>query len=330
MTANLPAYAIVSPVRDEGEWLAQTAQSLVCQHHRPAEWLIVDNGSSDDTPEIARALAASYEWIRVIEVPATQDRARGGPIVRAFNVGLAHLEIDVRFVVKLDGDLFLPAHYFAWVAAVFAREPRAGIVGGRLMIWDGRRWIEDDVGAHTVHGAIKAYELTCLRDIGGLHESMGWDGIDEYAARARGWSVVVLSELQVLHYKQRGSRQRAWRARWEEGLGMAFQGYTPAFALVRSAYRGLVEPPRAASGLLMLAAYGSGLLRRGVGVRDQAAVAELRAEQRQRLRNLLRPIVPGQGPGPAHWTAAAARQAASERPAPGTLDVLPAEQKARP
>jgi hypothetical protein len=308
---GLPGYSIVSPVRDEAQWLAQTGQSLALQHHRPAEWIIVDNGSKDETLTIARELAAAHDWIHVLEVPAPTERARGGPIVRAFHAGLGELTEDVRFVVKLDGDLFVPAHYFAWVAQVFASDSRAGIVGGRLLIWDGSRWIEDEVGAHTVHGAIKSYDLACLREIGGLEESMGWDGIDEYAARARGWRIVVLSELQVLHYKRRGSRQSSSRARWEEGIGMGFQGYTPAFAAVRAAYRGVFEPPRLLSGVLMYAAYAYRTARYGVGVRDAAAVRELRSEQRRRVRGLLRSsmrtMVPAQGLGPAHWTAERAR-----------------------
>ena len=44
---------------------------------------------------------------------------------------------------------------------------------------------------------------------------MGWDGIDEMAARARGWQVVVATELQILHFNVRGSRQKWWLARWE-------------------------------------------------------------------------------------------------------------------
>ena len=47
--------------------------------------------------------------------------------------------------------------------------------------------------------SIKAYRRACLDEIGGLQASMGWDGIDEYSARARGWTSHPLTELVVLH-----------------------------------------------------------------------------------------------------------------------------------
>jgi hypothetical protein len=136
---------------------------------------------------------------------------------------------------------------------------------------------------------------------------MGWDGIDEFSARARGWSIHVLSELSVLHYKQRGSAQKWWRARWEEGVGNAFMGYRPDFLLLRAGYRGLVETPPVLSGLVLMAGFVCARLTKKPQVPDLAARAELRREQRGRIRALLRG---GRGPalapslsgnGPAFW-----------------------------
>ena len=98
-------------------------------------------------------------------------------------------------VVKLDGDLFLPAHYFEWVAETFARDPRAGIVGGVALIPEDGRWVPERGNVLNVNGVAKAYRVACLEEIGGLRPSMGWDGIDEYGARAHGWHVRVLTEL---------------------------------------------------------------------------------------------------------------------------------------
>ena len=94
-----------------------------------------------------------------------------------------------------------------------------------------------------MNGVAKAYRVACLDEIGGLRPSMGWDGIDEYGARAHGWHVRVLTELTLLHYRPRGSKQKPLKARWEEGRGNAYMGYLPSWLLVRAAYRSLVEKP---------------------------------------------------------------------------------------
>lgn len=305
----LLTYSVVSPVRDEADHLARTAESLLAQTHPFSEWVVVDDGSTDGTRELAQSYAARDGRIRVIESGSSHRRARGAPIVEAFAAGRAALRERPEIVVKLDGDLFLSAHYFEWVARTFLRDPRAGVVGGGVLIHDGRRWVPERASAHNVNGVAKAYRSDCLDEIGGLRPSMGWDGIDEYAARARGWTVHVLSELAILHYRRRGSKQSWPRARWEEGRANHYMGYRPEFLLVRVLYRMLVEPPRLLGGLVQGAAYAFAHLTRAPQVDDPLAVRELRAEQRARLRAILagRRFEPGDelpGGGPAFWHAA--------------------------
>ena len=180
--------------------------------------------------------------------------------------------------------------------------------------YDNRRflaWIVRNVAFdrrfNDLTNAFKAYRTACLEDIGGLQSSMGWDGIDEYGARARGWSVHVLSELSVLHFKHRGSAENWWQARWEEGVGNAFMGDRPDFLMLRATYRGVVETPPVLGGLVLLAGFLWARLTRRPQVPDSEARAVLREEQRTRMRALLRgsraPSLtpPLSGGGPAFW-----------------------------
>lgn len=288
--SGLPSYAIVSPVKDEAERLELTLRSVCAQTHRPCRWVIFDDGSSDGTRELAEAWAEREPWITVVSavaIGADGERARGGRVVRAFERGRAFLREPHELVVKLDGDIELPPDYFEQVARAFARDPRAGIVGGRVFV-PGRegRWVPERVGRHTVHGAIKAYRVACLADFGGLRPSMGWDGIDEYGAKARGWKVIPLEDLHVRHHARRGSKQHWWRARVEEGRGARYMGYLPAFVVARSGYRMLVERPPVLGGLALLAGWSAATLGGAPRVDDPLAVAALRGEQRRRLRRL--------------------------------------------
>ena len=304
-------------MRDELEHFARTAESLIAQTHRPVRWIVVDDGSTDGTRELAAGYAAEHDWITVTDSGQAHDRARGGPIVRAFNHGLDLLDVDVDVVVKLDGDLFLPAHYFAWVAQVFADDERAGVVGGTTLIFDGERWRAEVGKQNAVNGVAKAYRRTCFDEFGGLRASMGWDGIDEFAARARGWRVHVLPELPLLHYRWRGRKQRWWHARWEEGRANHYMGYRWDFTLVRVAYRMLVERPQVIAGLVVLAGFVQARLTRRPQIDDAAARDLLRREQGARLRLLARGRTdlagePPPGRGPA-FTATVVDPPAAER-----------------
>ena len=294
-------------MRDEAEHFARTAESMVSQTHRPQQWIVVDDGSTDGTREIAERYALRHDWIEVIAADGAHERARGAPIVRAFQRGCEELREKPDVVVKLDGDLFLPAHYFEWVAQTFARDSRAGIVGGVALIPEEGRWVMERGNLLNVNGVAKAYRVACLEDIGGLRASMGWDGIDEYGARARGWNVRVLTELILLHYRPRGSKQKPLNARWEEGLGNAYMGYLPSWLLLRAAYRGLVEKPPIVGGFVLLAGYLWARLRRLPQIDDPEARAELRAEQRARIGRFFRrggtaQLAAPDGGGPAYWS----------------------------
>lgn len=305
---DLPTYTIVMPARDEERFIATTLQSLMDQRHLPTEVIVVDDGSLDSTADIAASFAAAHDYISVLRRPRAGKRARGAPIVQAFNAGLAASTRDTEFVVKLDSDLYLPPHYFEWVAATFAHDDRAGVVGGLSLIDDGARWQLDSVNVNTVPGPTKAYRRTCLSDIGGLQESMGWDGIDEYAARARGWTVRALSELTTLHYAQRGSKQSWRQSRWEEGRANHFMGYRPSFMVVRTAFRMLVERPVFLGGLVLGVSYLWHLLRRADRVPDSLAIRELRNDQARRMRAMIRlgapPPLIHSSRGPAYFLAA--------------------------
>ncbi|MFL5845908.1 MAG: glycosyltransferase family 2 protein [Solirubrobacteraceae bacterium] len=302
--SNAVRYSVISPVRDEAEHFARTAEALIAQSQPPAEWIVVDDGSTDGTYELAAGYAAAHPWIQVVRSDADHERARGAPIVRAFKRGMRELREPYDVVVKLDGDIYLAPQYFAWVCDVFARDERAGIVGGVSFIPgpDGR-WRLDNVNLDSLRGIAKAYRATCLEDIGGLPESMGWDGIDEFAARARDWNVHVLTELPILHYRPRGARQRWWKSRWEEGRANHFMGYRWSFLAVRAAKQALVQYPPLLGGLLLAAGFVSAAITRRPRHPDDAAIALLREDQRRRLGLLAggrttttaRPL-PGGGP----------------------------------
>jgi hypothetical protein len=119
--------------------------------------------------------------------------------------------------------------------------------------------------------------------------------------------VRVLTELIMLHYRPRGSKQKAIKARWEEGLGNAYMGYLPSWLLLRAAYRGLVEKPPIVGGFVLLAGYIWARVRRLPRIDDPDAIAELRSEQRARMTRLFRRggtaqlAAPDEG-GPAYWS----------------------------
>ncbi|MBD3240466.1 MAG: glycosyltransferase, partial [Chitinivibrionales bacterium] len=87
------SYAIISPVKDESRFIARTLETVVAQTHRPALWLIVDDGSSDGTREIVSGYAERFDWIRLMSSNRTGNRQTGSAEIIAFNIGAAQLDL---------------------------------------------------------------------------------------------------------------------------------------------------------------------------------------------------------------------------------------------
>jgi len=71
-TGDLPRYSIVIPIHNEAECLAEEVGGLISELEARGvdyELLLAENGSSDDTPAIAEALAAANPRIRALRVP---------------------------------------------------------------------------------------------------------------------------------------------------------------------------------------------------------------------------------------------------------------------
>jgi glycosyltransferase involved in cell wall biosynthesis len=253
------SYAVVTPVRDEAENLERLATCMLAQTRRPREWLIVDTGSSDATPEIATRLAAEQSWIRIVSAPDGDKAVRGAPVVRAFEYGVQALNASPDVVVKLDADVSMGAPYFAAIVSAFERDPSLGIASGRAFELRDGEWKPQHVTRTSVWGASRAYRRACLADVSPLDARMGWDGIDEVKANLRGWRTQTFTDLRFDHHRREGSRDglrtRPWRA---QGELAHYLGYRPSYILLRTVHRFRTDLAAAA----MLWGYAGAAVRR--------------------------------------------------------------------
>jgi hypothetical protein len=257
---------------------------MVGQTARPAEWIIVDDGSSDRTPEIVARYAARHPWIRLVRRTDRGKRQRGPGVVDAFYAGYAELRCDdYDAIVKFDVDLSFDAVYFEELLRRLARDPTLGVVGGSLYIFRGGRWVLDKAPADNVLGPTKVYRRACFQQIGGIVRSLGWDAIDDLKAQLRGWETHTFEDLVVLHHRPIGQRSGGFKAGLEHGRGAYFMGSHPLFILARGIYRMGRDRPPIIAGLGLLVGYFQSWVRREPRVEDPEVIAFLRRKQLKRL-----------------------------------------------
>jgi len=99
-------YIIVSPVRNEAEYIQRTIESVLAQTILPKQWIIVNDGSTDATGRIIDEAAKRYSWIKAVHRQDRGIRVAGGGVMEAFYAGLKLLGNEQwKYLVKLDGDV---------------------------------------------------------------------------------------------------------------------------------------------------------------------------------------------------------------------------------
>ncbi len=276
-------YAIITPARNEADMLPHLAGALRRQTRLPVRWVIVENGSSDQTAQLAERIVAESSWARLVVLSEAGQRERGAPIVRALHAGLDGLDLEPDVIVNVDADVTMEPDYFERLLEAFARDPSLGIASGSAWEPVNGAWRQRFVTGGTVWGATRAYRWACLQDVLPLEERHGWDGVDQLVARARGWTTRTFTDLPFRHHRPEGQLDGSTWAHWyANGDTAYFMGYRPWYLLARALHRMRRNP--AAFGL----AYGylSAAVRRLPRLQDPEARAILRKDQS--FRNIIR------------------------------------------
>lgn len=286
-------YVVITPVRDEAGHIEKTIKSIVCQKVKPQKWVIVDDGSTDKTGEIADTYAGKYQWIHSLHCENRGFRKPGGGVIEAFYEGYS-LVNDLRwdFLVKLDGDLSFDEDYFLKCFTAFASDPKLGIGGGTVCIMKNENLKEESQGDPLFHvrGATKIYRRACWEQISPLKSAPGWDTIDEVKANMYGWKTRTFRDIKLIQLKSTGSADGNWRNWFKNGLANCITGYHPAFMLAKCFKRAFQRPLFLCS-IALWAGFCSGYLR-GLSQLQEAEVARyLRKQQIRRM--LLRPSIYG-------------------------------------
>lgn len=227
--------------------MRQTLDSVVAQSVLPAHWVIVDDGSTDETPRILEEYSARYPWISVVTRVDRGHRAVGPGVIDAFYAGLDSVDIDqFEYLCKLDLDLELPRDYFRCIIAQMEHDPFLGNFSGKAYLRESDgTLVSERLGDENAVGQTKFYRTVAFKEIGGFVRQVSWDGIDGHMCRMKGW--IARSEdrpeLRFIHLRQMGSSQQSiWVGRLRWGFGKYFMGSSLYFVAAVAVYRMFERP----------------------------------------------------------------------------------------
>jgi glycosyltransferase involved in cell wall biosynthesis len=123
---TLLSISVVIPVKDDAESLQRCLRLLTPQLRQPDDLVVVDNGSSDNSVEVAESFGA-----RVVTVA-------GGGIPAASAAGYDSASASV--IARLDADCVPEANWLDSIRHLFADRPEVDAFTGWASFYDGPRW----------------------------------------------------------------------------------------------------------------------------------------------------------------------------------------------
>lgn len=248
-------YVIITPCRDEAAFARRTLESIAAQTVHPALWVVVDDGSTDETPEILREYEARLPFLRVVRREDRGERSVGPGVIDAFYAGLSTVDLgEFEFVCKMDLDLDIPAEYFEEMIRRMRADDRLGTCSGKAYYPDEQgNLISEGIGDEMSVGAMKFYRTACFRQIGGFQRQVMWDGIDCHRCRMLGWKAASWDEpsIRFVHLRPMGSSHKGiWHGRMRHGFGQHFMGTSLAYMTASAIYR-MSRPPLVVGGIAM-------------------------------------------------------------------------------
>lgn len=253
-TSQMRRYCLITPCRDEAKYARRTLDSIVKQTIRPALWVIVDDGSKDETPQILAEYASQYPWIKVITRADRGERKVGGGVIDAFYEGYNSINpTDFEYVTKIDLDLDIPPTYFQRMMERMEANPRLATCSGKpYMELDGQL-VSEACGDENSVGMIKFYRTKAFEEIGGFVRMVMWDGIDGHKCRMLGWEAESFddAETRFIHLRPMGTSHKSWwTGRVRHGTGQWFMGTSLPYMTASALFR-MTRPPIVVGGYAM-------------------------------------------------------------------------------
>jgi glycosyltransferase involved in cell wall biosynthesis len=257
----MTSYVIITPAYNEAAYIGKTIDSVLAQIIKPSLWVIVDDGSTDQTADIAKRYAAEHPWIQYAYRPKEAGQSYYGSNVYAIKAGYEQVKnINYDFLATLDADISLPNDYYKQILNRMQSDEKLGIASGVYIdrIGDNKfRKVLND--RRSTPKALMVFKKQCYEDIGGF-VPMKYGGEDTCAcfmARMYGWKTWSFPDIVAIHNKPvgMGHAKSLLKIRFRQGISEYFLATHPLFFLLKSLRRCVKETPVFIGGLVRIAGF---------------------------------------------------------------------------
>jgi glycosyltransferase involved in cell wall biosynthesis len=241
-------YILIMPVKDEGKILRDVIESLVNQTLKPAIFLIIDDGSTDNSPQIIQNYVSKFDWIKSIRL-APHPRDIIFHVSYVYKSGFDFIikycndyNIKYEFIASTDADTVLEPEYFKKILQKFKTNNKLGIASGGLYHEINGKLVLSTKVENFPSGTGRVWSKKCFFDTGGFSLEPSADSISNVKATLRGWDTLRFNEVQMVEKRLTSSAEGLWNGNKYNGYMAYYLNKNPLLVFLSAFQRTFRKP----------------------------------------------------------------------------------------
>ena len=232
-------YIVITPCKNEGVNLPDLIKSMVAQTVRPVVWVIVDDGSTDDTLNIIESAMKTQDWIQSIRLNNT-IRDRGLHLASVMKKGFDHAisyseknNLEYDYLGNLDGDLTLPLTFYENLMVEFEKDPQLGVASGGTKHIIGDRVRYANLSVNESSGGHMLIRRECFEECGGIPLTYAMDSVLKAKARIGGWKTRRFEGNVATEIRDVNAAEGYWEGFAHKGKASYYLNINPLHVMAR-------------------------------------------------------------------------------------------------
>ncbi|KXS41628.1 MAG: glycosyl transferase family protein [Methanolobus sp. T82-4] len=233
-------FIVVTPCKNEEDSLPGLIESVLNSTVKPKMWVIIDDGSTDSTPEILKDFEDRYSWVHVIHgIESERDLSFhyseivDSAIKHSLNL-CTKKNIPCDFISLIDADMYLDADFFEKILERMDKDPNLGICSGSAAYYLNGELVNETGRSQNPIGGLRIWRTKCFEDSGGFPYSYSADSVSNVLALLGGWKIMKYDDVIAITARPTTSTEGYWKGYKTRGISDYYRDYHPFYVLLKS------------------------------------------------------------------------------------------------